>query len=105
MDEALVIAFFFMRITIAPFHSFLGEASMNRAYLLLITAALALSACGTTTKDRAIGGAAVGAGTGAVIGSMVGATGEGALIGAGVGATVGAVTDSDHINLGKPWWK
>jgi osmotically inducible lipoprotein OsmB len=78
---------------------------MKTTYILLIPALLALSACGTTTQDRALGGAAVGAGAGALIGSTVGATGEGAIIGAGIGAGVGALTDSDHINLGKPWWK
>jgi osmotically inducible lipoprotein OsmB len=78
---------------------------MRTTYILLIPALLALSACGTTTQDRAIGGAAIGAGAGALIGSTVGAAGEGALIGAGVGAATGALTDADRINLGKPWWK
>ncbi len=73
--------------------------------VLLLTAALGLSACGADKTDRALGGAAVGAGAGALLGSMVGAAGEGALIGASVGATTGALTDVDAINLGKPWWK
>ena len=78
---------------------------MKPTYILLIPALLALSACGTTTQDRALGGAAVGAGAGALIGSTVGAAGEGALIGASVGAATGALTDTSQINLGKPWWK
>ena len=78
---------------------------MKLAPTLVLTAALTLSACGTTTQDRALGGAAIGAGAGALIGSTVGATGEGALIGASVGAATGALTDVDSINLGRPWWK
>jgi osmotically inducible lipoprotein OsmB len=75
------------------------------APILLLTAALALSACGANKTDRALGGAAIGAGTGVLVGSMVGAPGEGALIGASVGAATGALTEIDMIDLGKPWWK
>lgn len=78
---------------------------MKPTTILLLTAALTLTACGTNKNERAAGGALVGAGTGALVGSLVGAPGTGALIGAGVGATTGALTDPDQINLGKPWWK
>jgi osmotically inducible lipoprotein OsmB len=78
---------------------------MKRSHIMLIPALLALTACGTTTQDRAIGGAAIGAGAGALIGSTVGAAGQGALIGAGVGAATGALTDTSQIHLGRPWWK
>lgn len=72
---------------------------------LLLSSVLVLSACGSDKNDRALGGAAIGAGTGAIVGSWVGAPGTGALVGASVGATTGALTDPETINLGKPWWK
>ena len=78
---------------------------MNIRYPLMLAALLTLTACGTDKADRALGGAAVGAGAGALIGSAVGAPGYGALVGAGTGALVGGLTDAEHINLGKPWWK
>jgi osmotically inducible lipoprotein OsmB len=65
----------------------------------------ALSGCGTTTSDRALSGAAIGAGIGAVGGYMVGSPVEGALIGGAVGAGAGALTDPDQVNLGKPIWR
>lgn len=72
---------------------------------LAVIALLAVSGCGENKVDRAVGGAAVGAATGALVGSTVGATGTGAVWGAAVGAGVGALTEPEHINLGKPWWK
>ena len=45
----------------------------------------------TTTEEGVIGGAAVGAGTGAIIGAGVHHAGKGALIGAGIGAVTGGV--------------
>ncbi len=64
-----------------------------------------LSACGTTTGDRAISGGAIGAGVGTIGGFMVGAPVEGALIGGAVGAGTGALTSPSTINLGKPIWR
>jgi len=56
---------------------------------------LLASACAggpATTREKAtLGGAALGAGTGAIIGSATGKAGTGALIGAGIGALTGAV--------------
>jgi len=66
---------------------------------------IALSACGSTTSDRALSGAAIGAGAGAVGGALLGSPIEGALIGGAVGAGAGALTDQDDINLGKPIWR
>lgn len=72
----------------------------------LLAAALTLSACGETKSDRALSGAAIGAGGGAVIGALtVGAPVQGAAIGGALGAAAGALTDTDQINLGKPFWK
>ncbi len=65
----------------------------------------ALSACGTTSGDRALSGAAIGAGVGAVGGYMFGSPVEGALIGGAVGAGTGVLTDPDRVNLGRPIWR
>lgn len=72
---------------------------------LAVVLLLSLGACGTTTSDRALSGAAIGAGIGAVGGYMLGAPVEGALIGGAVGAGTGALTDPDSVNLGRPIWR
>ena len=66
---------------------------------------LALTACGSSTSDRALSGAGIGAGVGALGGWMVGDPVGGALIGGAVGAGTGALTDKDQVNLGKPVWR
>lgn len=68
-------------------------------------ALFALSACGSSTSDRAISGGGIGAGVGAVGGLLVGAPVQGALIGGAVGAGTGALTDESQIDLGEPFWK
>ena len=73
--------------------------------LLATISLLALSACGSSTGDRALSGGGIGAGVGLVGGALVGAPLEGALIGGAVGAGTGALTSSNQINLGKPIWK
>lgn len=68
--------------------------------------ALALSACGTTTGDRALSGAGLGAAAGTAGAAASGASlGTGAAIGAAAGAAAGALTDEDDVDLGKPAWK
>ncbi len=69
---------------------------MNRISALLAVAVMLLaSGCAgrelTTTEKTTMGGALLGAGTGALIGSATGKAGTGALIGAGVGALGGAL--------------
>ncbi len=65
-----------------------------------------LAACGQTTGDRALSGAGIGAGVGALGSAVAGGSGTtGALIGAGVGAAAGALTDERDVNLGKPVWR
>lgn len=69
---------------------------MNRISALLAIAVMLLaSGCAgrelTTTEKTTMGGALLGAGTGALIGSATGRAGTGALIGAGVGALGGAL--------------
>jgi osmotically inducible lipoprotein OsmB len=53
-------------------------------FALLSGAMLSLAACGTTPTDRAVTGAAIGAGTGAAIGAIAGGP-AGAAFGAWVG--------------------
>lgn len=67
---------------------------------------LSLSACGNTPGDRALSGAALGAGAGLALGGLAGGSGvTGALIGGAAGAIGGAVTNKNDINLGKPLWR
>ena len=68
-------------------------------------ALLALTACGNTTGDRGLSGAAIGAGAGAVGGALVGHPLAGAAIGGVVGGATGALTKKDDIDLGDPIWK
>jgi uncharacterized membrane protein len=56
-------------------------------------ALLGLTACGTTTTERAGTGALMGAAGGALIGSLSADAGAGALIGAGAGALGGFLVD------------
>ena len=72
----------------------------------IIAVALMVSACGTSKSDRALSGAGIGAGVGAV-GSVVtgGNPVAGALIGGAVGGVAGAVTNKNDVNLGKPAWR
>lgn len=67
---------------------------------------LTLAACGTSTTDRAISGAGIGAGLGAAGAAVAdGNVGRAALIGGAVGAAAGAVTDADTVYLGRPVWR
>lgn len=68
-----------------------------KKFLVPALLALALAGCDTTSQsDRALGGAALGAGAGALIGAATGGGGRavatGALIGGATGAVVGAST-------------
>lgn len=71
---------------------------MKRIVAGLAVLALA-GACGTTTGDRGLSGAALGAGFGAIGG------GVGVLAGALIGGGIGVLTDADTVNLGKPIWQ
>jgi hypothetical protein len=64
-----------------------------------ISMALLLSACGSTTADRGLSGAGIGAGIG-----MIGGP-PGMVVGGAVGATVGMVTKPSTINLGDTPWE
>lgn len=78
----------------------------GRATILSCPLVLALAACGTTTEDRAVSGAGIGAAGGAILGAVTGlSVVEGALLGTGVGALGGVFTDPDKVNFGDPIWK
>jgi osmotically inducible lipoprotein OsmB len=88
-----------------------GERSRTmstRIGILMVAAALLLSACGTNPADRAGSGALIGAGTGAAIGAIAaGPAGAafGAWVGAAAGGAGGAVTSPSMVNLGQPVWR
>jgi hypothetical protein len=72
---------------------------------VVLSAGLALAACGTTQGDRAVSGGLIGAGGGAAIGALAGNAGAGAIIGGVAGAATGALTDPCTLNLGDPFWR
>jgi peptidoglycan hydrolase-like protein with peptidoglycan-binding domain len=73
---------------------------------LALAALLLLAACGSTTEDRTLSGAGIGAAAGAGVGAVTGLSIlEGAAIGAVVGGATGALTDESEVNLGTPIWK
>src|SRR3546814_4301443 len=68
----------------------------------LVAAAFLLSACGSSTGDRGLSGAGIGAAAGTAVGVVTGLSiVEGALIGAAAGGLTGALTDEDTIELGR----
>ncbi|HWI29294.1 MAG TPA: hypothetical protein VN668_20130 [Stellaceae bacterium] len=71
----------------------------------LLFVALLLAACGTTTRDRALSGGAIGAAGGAAAGALAGSPAAGALIGGAGGAAAGALTSPNQVDLGRPVWK
>ena len=73
---------------------------------LICACGLLLSACGSTTTDRALSGGGIGAAGGAALGALTGGSAlGGALIGGAAGAAAGALTSRDDIDLGKPVWR
>jgi len=81
---------------------------MKRTSRILLPAGLllAVTACGTSTADRASTGAGIGAAAGAVVGVVTGhGPLGGALLGGAAGAAAGAVTRPDQVDLGRPVWR
>ena len=78
---------------------------MKRIAIIAMPVMLLLSACGSSTDDRALSGGAIGAAGGAIVGAFTGTPATGALIGAGAGALTGALTSPSQINLGRPAWR
>ncbi len=79
---------------------------MKRMMVIAALSLLTLTACGETKQDRALSGAAIGAGVGAAGGALTGGNAlGGALLGGAVGGGAGYLTDKDDVNLGKPVWR
>ncbi len=79
---------------------------MFRLACVMVIAAFTVAGCGSTTEERGISGAGIGAGAGALIGAVTGMSVlNGALIGAAAGGLTGVFTDESQVNLGDPVWK
>ncbi len=79
---------------------------MFRLACVMVIAAFTVAGCGSTTEERGISGAGIGAGAGAIIGAVTGLSiVQGALIGAAAGGLTGVLTDESQVNLGDPVWK
>lgn len=80
---------------------------MEKSHMLAPLALIALlSACGSTTSDRALSGGAIGAGAGALGGAVTGGSPvTGAVLGGAAGAATGALTKEKDLDLGKPIWR
>ncbi len=73
--------------------------------VLVCSLGLLLAGCGSSTTDRALSGAGIGAAGGAAVGGLTGGSVlGGALIGGAAGGAAGALTDRDDIDLGRPIW-
>lgn len=73
---------------------------------LVSALALGVSACGSSTSDRALSGAGIGAGVGAAAGALTGGSVlGGAVLGGAAGAATGAITKKKDVDLGDPAWK
>ena len=79
---------------------------MHRSIAALVFGlSLFVTACGSSTGDRTLSGAGIGAAAGTIIGAVTGLSLlEGALIGAAAGGLTGALTTEDTVNLGDPIW-
>ncbi len=79
---------------------------MFRIACVMVIAAFTVAGCGSTTEERGLSGAGIGAGAGAIIGAVTGLSiVQGALIGAAAGGLTGMLTDESQVNLGDPVWK
>ena len=73
---------------------------------VLVASLTAVAGCGTTTQDRGLSGAGIGASAGAIIGAVTGlSVVEGAVLGAVGGGLTGALTKPSQVNMGDPAWK
>jgi len=70
-----------------------------RTIIITAVAAVLVSGCGTSSGDRGLSGAAIGAGIGIIGGP------PGMLVGGAIGAGVGLATTPKQIDLGRPVWK
>jgi hypothetical protein len=78
----------------------IGRLSMFQRLLVTMILGLAMAGCGSTTSERALSGAGVGAAIGAGGAAVTGGgIGSGAVIGGAVGAATGVLTDESQIDL------
>jgi osmotically inducible lipoprotein OsmB len=78
---------------------------MVRLAMTIVGIGLLLSGCGSSTTDRALSGAGIGAAAGGATSAVTGGSVlGGALLGGGAGAAAGGLTDEDDIDLGDPFW-
>ncbi|MBW7849260.1 MAG: hypothetical protein H3C38_02045 [Rhodospirillales bacterium] len=74
--------------------------------MIALAAVFAVGACGTTTQERALSGAGIGAAAGGAASAASGGNVlGGALLGGAAGGAAGALTKEEDINLGEPIWK
>ena len=67
-----------------------------KATLMVCALALGLAGCSEYSRqDRAVGGAVIGGGTGALIGAAATGSGTGALVGGLIGAGTGAIIGAE----------
>lgn len=64
---------------------------MHMKLAVVALLALALAGCQTAREDRALGGALIGGGTGALIGGLAGQSAGAAVAGGIIGAAAGAI--------------
>ncbi len=69
-----------------------------------LLSSVALAGCQTTGPDRVLGGAALGAGSGALIGAAATGTGGGALAGGLLGGVAGAII-ADATDPGRCYYR
>jgi osmotically inducible lipoprotein OsmB len=72
--------------------------TMRLLPVLALGGAMLVTACGSSQEDRALSGAALGAGAGLAVGAVTSTT----LL---QGAAADALTDQSQVNLGKPAWR
>lgn len=73
---------------------------------LTVSVVFAAAGCGSSTTERGLSGAGIGAAAGATGAAVTGgSTVGGAVVGGAAGAAAGAATDEDDVDLGEPVWK
>ena len=78
----------------------------GRVMVVSVASLVTLSACGEAPGERALSGAALGAGTGALGTAVFGGNPTtGALIGGAAGAAFGGLTSPRDVYFGEPLWR
>ncbi len=78
---------------------------MLRQVIAAAMLVIMLTACGTSTTDRTLSGAAIGSGAGTAASLIFNSNPvTGLLVGTAAGAITGAATSDKDFNLGKPVW-